>query len=773
MSVAEIRIETSDDGASLEWLWEGRRVLSSPKPASLEIGVPGSLTPSGERRSQAYGKAAQDGEAITADREIALAEGVFRLADRWRRIDETAWRVDRSLTAVDIASPVGVRLLMELAPLLPRRAYGDFRYFAPPALYDLNDLNDDGVEDYLGARSLHFREDRLTFLTLLAFSESAGLGFALSRADLPQFDSPPERRRGETAFLQATDIGSLGVEPEREGDGVRLLAAYPFAERTKSHALLVRQRSPFAAFYPMKKSETLSVSYQLRFVAAANVHEALASLWRIRLEELAPRPVALGLDLGEIAALRLEALERFYIEEADGARAAGFVTNCHPQDGAQLSNVIQFGFTGQNNLNAFNLLRAGDRLGDAERRRKALRVMTFFVEIAGRSNLGLIPGFYNADTRSFGSWWTGLILPLAYAKPGADLEKLMGPLYQLLRDVIEALRDRDGAYLRCVSEEYSALIDAYRYERERGRTHADWLAAAFVFGEFLLGAQGTDGSWRRAYDFEGRAIVAPESWFGGTEVQQKSSTATVIPLLIDLHDLTGDARFLDSARRGGDFVERAFVDRIRFNGGIHDSIYAKPQLVDGESIIFCMQALMRLHRATGEGRYLAGARRAADLVATWIVLWDAPLPEGSTLQRFGFRSTGWMACDAPGAGYIHPMGLLAVPDLVEMGLLTGDRAYFRAAELLQAGCNETAAVPQRDWGLAFPGLQEEGLLISWWFADDPMFGETGSGGRGKGEGNKTCLPWISAVSVSAFEDMLARYGGVDIAAIGEKGRGGD
>ena len=121
---------------------------------------------------------------------------------------------------------------------------------------------------------------------------------------------------------------------------------------------------------------------------------------------------------------------------------------------------------------------------------------------------------------------------------------------------------------------------------------------------------------------------------------------------------------------------------------------------------------MRLYRSTGEDRYLAGARRAADLVVTWIVLWDAPLPEGSTLSRFGFRLTGWMACDAPGAGYIHSMGVLAVPDLVEMGSLTGDSAYFRAAELLHAGCNETVAVHEKDWGYAFPGLQEEGLLIS-------------------------------------------------------------
>jgi hypothetical protein len=134
----EIRVEKSDEGAALVWLWRGQRALFLPAAASIETGVPGSLTPSGKRHSIAYGQAEEEeGEAIAAGAEIVFPYGVFRLADRWRRVDETAWRVDRRLEIVDVASPMGVRLLLELAPLLPRRAYGDFRYFAPPALYDL------------------------------------------------------------------------------------------------------------------------------------------------------------------------------------------------------------------------------------------------------------------------------------------------------------------------------------------------------------------------------------------------------------------------------------------------------------------------------------------------------------------------------------------------------------------------------------------------------------------------------------------------------------
>ena len=79
-------------------------------------------------------------------------------------------------------------------------------------------------------------------------------------------------------------------------------------------------------------------------------------------------------------------------------------------------------------------------------------------------------------------------------------------------------------------------------------------------------------------------------------------------------------------------------------------------------------------------------------------------------------------------------------------------------------------LPAKSWGYAMLGLQEEGLLVSWWFADDPMFADTAFGGRRKGEGNKTCLPWIAAVSVYAHQEMLARYGTTNISAIEEGSR---
>ena len=207
----------------------------------------------------------RDDERIIGTAEIDASGARLRLTDEWRRVGDDTWRVERRLEVVSVeAAPCGVRLLLKLVPAGTRRGYDDFRYFAPPALTDLNDLNEDGIEEYLETRSLHFREDRLNLRSLLAWSDAISLGFVLSRADRPEFDPIPERAPGVGAFLQNTDIGSLGIEP-LAGGGVAFVAAYPFAERSRSNALRVKEREPFAAFAPAITGETFSAAWLVRW----------------------------------------------------------------------------------------------------------------------------------------------------------------------------------------------------------------------------------------------------------------------------------------------------------------------------------------------------------------------------------------------------------------------------------------------------------------------------------------------------------------------------
>ena len=743
----------------------GADAIVVPAPVTAEFLVAaGRDDEAVERVERGYDSVRAVGDAWEAEAEISVGTGRYRVRDRWTMEAATA-SLHRRVESIERGEePLRVLLEADLAG----SSFDDMQLFAPPALYDLNDINGDGLEDFLDTRELVYRDDRLTGLTVLAYSPATGTGYALSRDDVPEFDDIPSRVSGQQNLVQRTDIGALGLMPSATGS-TTLVAAYPFVERSRSHALTSEGREPWGAFWPMDATADapFEVTYSLSSIAGATAVDCLWSLWDDRMNVLSPRAVELTDTLETITRLRVEALLPYYGEGAptpSGAQPAGFVTNNHPQNGVQLENIIQYGFTGQNVLNAHHVLSYAGSTSDPDAREKALKVIDFFVAQADESPYGLTHTLFDLDTGKTANWWSGLVLPLAYAEDGDDLQALMGPVYEHMKYAIEPLRHLDGTYLRCMAEEHAALLRVYEAERARGAEHPEWLAAAKRFGEFLLTAQEEDGSWRRAYDFEGAPVTEPAAWFGETELNQKSSTATAVPVLAALYRATGDDRWLQSARKAEAFTSTWFVGELRFNGGIHDSIYSRPQLVDSESILFSMRASMAVWQLTGDDRALRSATDAARILATWIYLWDVPLPPSSTLAGYGFRSTGWSACDTCGAGYIHPYEIHAAPDLLEIAIGAQDARLAEIADLVLVGSSETVATAAKDWGYARPGLQEEGLLVSWWLIDDPMFVGTGFGGRGKGEGNKTCLPWISAVGIDAYSECMSRFGTVDLAA---------
>ncbi|MET0844209.1 MAG: hypothetical protein ABWY23_10175 [Mycetocola sp.] len=730
------------------------------QPVSLEFYSPGGGV---EKVEAAYDNVVEWDSGLRGSARVQYRDWEVRVDDEWTE-ESSRLRVHRTVGVLRAGSaPCGVRATVTAEIDAAGAHFDAGRYYAPPALYNMNDIDEDGLEDYVDSRELVYRDDRLTALSILAYFPGIGAGVALVRTDLPERDDVPERERGELDFLQATDVGGLGIAPTTD-NYPSLVATHPFVERSRSHALTAGGREPWGAFYPLTDAVPLfDVTYEFRAIVAETDIDALWELWSARMRELDPQRVELPTSLEEITRLRVEALLPYYAEGVvNGDAAAGFVTNCHPQDGIQLGNIIQYGFTGQNVLNALHALNHAETATDREAHDKGVRVIDFFASQALRSPFGLTPTLYDLEHKRTANWWSGLILPLAYAEEGDDLEELMGPVYDHMKYAIEPLKGLEGTYLRCMSEEHTALLRAYTAEKDRGVEHGDWRAAAVAFGDFLVSAQEGDGTWRRAYGFDGSPLIEPRAWFGLAELNQKSSTATAVPFLVALSEVTGEARYLDSARRAERFTAERFVRDVKFNGGIHDSIYARAQLVDSESILFCLRASLAVWRSTGDGDALRSAVDAARLLATWVYLWDVPLPPSSTLAGFGFRTTGWSACDTSGAGYIHPYELHAVPDLFEVAVATGDGELARIADLVMTGSSANVETPAKSWGYARDGLQEEGVLVSWWMIDDPMFEGTHFGGRGKGEGNKTCLPWISAVGIDAHDLLVQRYGTSDL-----------
>lgn len=317
--------------------------LSSPLVLETSVGeIPASI--GGEKTEVGYEKVGIQGNTTTA---IASTTDKNNLAitvtDTWSTESSSSFTVTRSVTVDSAPSYAGLRVGIDVQPFFAEGVhFNDFEYYAPNACYNLNDLNEDGVCDYLDTQTLSYREDRLNSLSVLAFHPKRQLGISLSRADAPQYDCQPQRQKGQLAFLQDTDIGALGFRPNGGTlhDAV-LTANYPYVERDRCNALLVRERVPWGAFRPVKSGDTFTVSYNIRLYHAQSAHDALWELSRDQFMALKPQPVILDQSLDEIAHARLGALCKYFMEDSSGG--AGFVTNCHPQDGKQLSNVVQYG----------------------------------------------------------------------------------------------------------------------------------------------------------------------------------------------------------------------------------------------------------------------------------------------------------------------------------------------------------------------------------------------------------------------------------------------
>ena len=685
------------------------------------------------------------------------------LEDRWSVKDSVSVCVSRRVQVQHGSAGYGVRTGMDFE-LFPEE-YTDFQqlqYFAPPAIYDKNDLDQDGVDDYFLTQNRIIRDDRLNTLSFMVYHPEKHLDITLIRSDLPEYDDYPERPNKETTFLQRTDVGSMGIW--QGSQGMELRTRYPFYEGPTSLALFSKDKKPWEAYWPANDEESFEMSYELKIRENKSFIDGMWCTYSDRLKSLRPEKVELSVSADLLTRYRTYAVDCYYMEkskEEDSNEPAGYVLNCHPQDGKQLCDIIQYGFTGQNTISAYCSIRQGYTDGNEKLILHGRKTLDFFSDRIHIPESGIFYNLYNMEKAQFDFWWTGLILPLSYAE-GKKLEELMGPLYEYYKDLLPILKEKQGSYLRCMNEEAYGLIYAYGFEHRMGVEHKNWLDTSIRYGDFLVRVQGEDGTWCRAYEKTGIPITEPTIWFGKNDIERKGCTSTAIPFLVELYRQTRIKKYLDAAVKAGKYVAGVSIDQVRCCGGIHDSIFEKGVLVDNESTLYAMLAMYELYKETKDNYYLEALRKAAVLFTSWIYLWDIPLPTGSTLKTMGFRTTGLGSCDVPSAGYVHTFENRGVAVLIDLAFMTGEKEFLELAELIWHGCNQTVSVPGKTWGYSVYGLQEEGWLVNWFMADDPIFNDNSSfGHRWKGEGNKTCYPWISAVALMSYWNMKDTYGSAD------------
>ena len=248
-------------------------ILTVDKPVTLELWDPTNPTSRAKEFISGYEQIEVTKNGTCGTCKIASGnDGDYVIEDMWHQVSADTWQVDRKIKIVKAFSAVGIRQRLDFTTSFAEGTeYTGLHYFVPPVLYDHNDLDEDGIEDYLETQNLTYREDRLNIPAVMAYHEKRKISMTLIRADLPQFDSLSGRKNKERVFLQETDIGSLGFwKMDREIPQMCLRAYYPFYEGERSHALINEERPAWEAFWPVRTDVVLEMSYQIRIEEAPN-----------------------------------------------------------------------------------------------------------------------------------------------------------------------------------------------------------------------------------------------------------------------------------------------------------------------------------------------------------------------------------------------------------------------------------------------------------------------------------------------------------------------
>lgn len=631
-----------------------------------------------------------EGTGMRGATDVRLSTGcVLHVNDLWTA-DQHGVTLDRVVAVLgdgetafvtSVAVTVPALALRDAEPFLPGVIYGN----AAPVPW--LSLGSPGIRAD-GLRELIVREDRAA-APVFTLREPDGSWVGVAHLD-PRggtVAADGEDVQGDRLVDARLDFGSVGAI--QSGDDVELGFWFPGTEGEctyESGGLPLRQlRRPRERFHPAL--DGLRQCYRVGFRAgpAAGVLELHEEMSRWMWETLRPQA-----DFVAVDAFLDATVDVLASQVQLRPRSAGIALESDPTLGRPLpgSSKAVMGFVGANTDAAAALLRASaDGVGSDPVRQRAL----------------------------------GTAVLDRFAALPADPSG--GEGFDLATGEVTTYRTVDGepaVFLRALAEGWWAALRASRIEADRGSEHPDWVSWAVTGAEWMLSQQRDDGHFPRSWRLDGQVLQ-----------ESNSSSLLAVPFLLAVASHTGRSRFHTSALAAAEASWRDWGQHGVFAGATLDN----PDVVDKEASTLALEAYLALHLATGDDTWLARARSAAVLSASWVHLWNIPMAEDadddSAHWKRGRPTTGMQLITT---GVTMSDGFLQVnaAAFAHLGHLTGERRWIDVARLVHHGSKSMLATEQRAFDLAGPGWQQE----HWGFATN----------RGRGL-NRSWLPWAAVATI--------------------------
>lgn len=689
----------------------------------------------------------------------------LQLIDIWTPKQNGTVHIERKVTCTRGTQKEGIRVTTELRISdKTAKSFDDYQIIFPGAFYNKNDTDLDGMDDYLGTFNQDYKDDRNPGLCETAWCSKSGNYFALIRADIPHEDESFTRKQlNDRHFIHKTDIGSLGFMPSLNHTGELVLRCdYPFYERN-SFCLNI-DASEWSAYKEMGQGDSFCVSYIICEGQATDLTDAGWQVSVFQMNRILKDDISLPFTLQESMASRRELTHNSYREFPDKKDCpAGYFVHFSPRQAYGRQNILEYGFSGQQQMLSYVMLRAAGELKSKEHRRRAIQTLDFFIKRCVHPS-GIPYGIYDVDKEEFVFWWTGVLFPYQYSNDRKELEKYLGSqVVSATLPIADELKKNDGNYTRTMVESMYYLWLCYEEEKKAGVEHEDWKKTVIRFCDIFVSLQNKNGSWNRAYTMDGRPITVPREWFGSNELEQGSGVIFPIEVLNCIYKETKDKKYLQSCRKAADFICSQYVPGIRYVGGLNDTTHKKSVKIDAVGVMFAMRSLLLVYESTGEKRYLDNAANAAKVLASWTYLWDIPFDRTTLLGRHGFKTTGWTGCDViPACSYVDDEFAEFVPDVLKIAAYSKDCNLAKLAKIVFLGMQHGLSTPTDMYEYKLAGVQCEGYMTSLWLSDtkNPEF--SGAVAKLKGDDNDTCNGLINGQQLATMHTLIDEYGTMDM-----------
>ncbi len=163
---------------------------------------------------------------------------------------------------------------------------------------------------------------------------------------------------------------------------------------------------------------------------------------------------------------------------------------------------------------------------------------------------------------------------------------------------------------------------------------------------------------------------------------RNTAEAFYIAPFIEAYELFGEKKYKELALKIADYyANRHFDMEEPYWGGTLDATCE-----DKEGAWGAFQGFMAAYESTKEEKYLKYAKHAGDVVLSYTVIWDIPLPAGR-LSDHAFKTRGWTGV-SPQNQHLDVYGVVIAPMVYKLGQYTNNNDLKSLAVVMYRSCGQ-------------------------------------------------------------------------------------